>query len=135
MTMTIEYKKISQIIDDLDTVQEKHIDSFDCELLPDIETQCIERNLAIGDLVKKIAAFSNSISEHQTEDGQEGVISLIKRISTLLKQNKTLENKVRIHKDGIEQSLKRLSTGKKIIKLYGSPPSVLNRPRVINYSE
>ena len=139
MTMTIEYKKISQTIEDLAKIQEKQIDSFDCELLPDIKQQCVERNRAIGNLVKKINIFSKRISEQQTGENPEGhengVIILINRISALLEQNRTLENKVRIYKDGIEQSLKRISTGKKTIKLYGSPASVLNRPRVINYSE
>ncbi|WP_300456285.1 hypothetical protein [Desulfobacula sp.] len=133
--MTMEYKHITRVIDNLDHLQARHIDSFDHDLLPDLETQCRERHLAIEQLETDIHILTGKAKLDQTEESNETLVFLMTRISGLLKQNRVLEKKVRTHKDGIENSLKTLATGKKIIHSYGSPAMTANHPRVISHTE
>ena len=134
--MTIEYKLIQNLIEELDRIHQKHIDSFDRELLPDLEQHCKERNEAIERLVTEMNRFVHAIgSLPDAETSDEGVISLMKGISTLLEQNRVLAEKVKSHKDDIERSMKRISSEKKVLHAYGSPSYLSNRPRVISYTQ
>lgn len=134
--MAILLKKITHVIDDLDTIQEGHINSFDQELLPDLEKQCKERNLLVERLAETIGSFTQKVKQLKADEDTEETIMFIKtRISDLLKQNRALEKKVRHHKNGIKKSMKKITAGRKMISSYGSPALSSNIPKVISYTE
>ena len=133
--MNGEYQKIISLADHLEMIQESHIQSFSRELLPDLETQSMERNLAVGRLEKRIRAFLQNPENHPPLEVDDIMIDLKTRVSTLLKQNRTLEKQVRSHRDEMENSMKRLASGRKVFFSYGSPKSSSNMPRVISVTE
>ncbi len=129
------YETITRTLDELDHIHDRHITSFDQELLPDLENQSNERALAIERLQKKINLFIKIAQDQQTRETDEGMKSFINRISVLLKQNRALESKVKSHKAGLERSMKNISTGKKMLSSYGSPSLAFNKPKIISYTE
>jgi uncharacterized coiled-coil protein SlyX len=133
--MDRETHHITRVIDDLDHLQARQIAAFDHDLLPDLEQHCRERRLAMERLEAKINALTEAVQHQQTEETDAGILFLMTRISDLLNQNRILAKKVKVHKDGIERSMKTLAAGKKIIHSYGSPAMTSNQPRVISHTE
>lgn len=129
--MKNNFQDINEIFDKLERIQFGHIDSFDRELMPNLECQTLERKKEL-DLLKESVNQWVGRGTDMDDDTEAAAYYFIERIQTLLKQNETLEKKVRMHKDHLQQSLKTLSRGKQVIGAYGSPSSVSNRPRAIN---
>ena len=129
--MKKNFQGIKETFDKLERIQFVHIDSFDRELMPDLERQTLERKKEL-DLLKETVDQWTSRDTDMNDDTEAAAYYFIERIQTLLKQNETLEKKVRMYKDHLQQSLKNLSRGKQVIGAYGSPSSVSNRPRAIN---
>ncbi len=124
------FQEINETLNRLDEIQTSHIESFDTEIIPDLESQLIERNEEFNKLKKSVNGF---IIDPDFDNTTESIMAVfIERIGTLISQNKVLEAKVRAHRDGLKESMKRLSRGKQVINFYGSPSSVSNRPRAIN---
>ncbi len=118
----------------LEKIQANHIESFNTEILPDLEHQMIERNEAFRILKKDVGKFLKDTGPGKEADTESMMYIFIERINTLITQNKALEKKVIAHRNGLRESMKRMSIGKKIIGSYGSPSSVSNRPRAINFT-
>lgn len=130
--MKKEFQQIRDTLDRLDKIHIRHIESFDADLMPDLQRQLIERKNEFDKLktaVNKIITASGFENEAETES----MISFfIERINTLLGQNKMLKKKVKVHRDGFQESMKNMSRGKQAIGAYRSPSSVSNKPRAIN---
>ncbi|MDA8134460.1 MAG: hypothetical protein M0T82_07540 [Desulfobacteraceae bacterium] len=125
------FQDITETFDRLERILFGHIDSFDRNLMPDLDRQLLERKKEL-DLLKENVGHWVGRDTDMNDDNKAATNYFTERIQTLLKQNKTLEKKVRMHKDHLQQSLKNLSRGKQVIGAYGSPSSVSNRPRAIN---
>jgi hypothetical protein len=139
----MEYKQITQAIDDMDQLHQDHIEAFDHTLLPDLESQSRQRDQALRGLTQKITALINSVtnrslqgSKRRDKEETDACLAVFHaRISNLLHQNRVLAQKVRQHRDGIEKSMKRNVAGKSILRSYGSVDLKLNRPRVMSFTE
>ena len=129
--MKKEFQKIRDTLSRLDKIQTSHIESFDTDLMPDLERQLIERKEEFSKLKRSVSRFITN-AELNSDTDTESIIVFIERINTLLGQNKVLEAKVKAHREGLRESMKKISRGKQVIGSYGSPFSVSNRPRAIN---
>lgn len=125
------FQDIKETFDKLEKIQFGHIDSFDRELMPDLERQTLERKKELDQLKENVDQWTSG-DNGMDDDTEATAYYFIERLQTLLNQNETLEKKVRMHKDHLQQILKNLSRGKQVIGAYGSPSSVSNRPRAIN---
>jgi hypothetical protein len=130
--MKKKFQDIKDAFDKLEKIQLDHIDSFDRELMPDLECQTLERTKEFDLLKESVTQWINRDEPGNDANTESMVHYFIERIHILLNQNEALEKKVRVHKDHLQQSLKNLSRGKQAIGAYGSPSSVTNRPRAIN---
>ncbi len=130
--MLNEFQHINNTLKKLDKMQASHIKSFDTELMPDLELQLIERNEGFNKLKQSVKKFIDDAGLDNNADKESMAAVFIGHISTLISQNKVLEAKVRVHRDGLKASMKKILRGKQVIDSYGSPSSVLNRPRAIN---
>ncbi len=128
--MEKQFQQIKEALSRLDDIQATHIDSFDTDLLPDLEFQLDERNTEFSRLMKMISQFIAKIELDAGEGTDSMVIFLMEGINTLLVQNKILKKRVTAHRDSLQESMKNLSRGKQVIGSYGSPSS--NGPRAIN---
>ncbi|MCM2284563.1 MAG: hypothetical protein NDI81_07265 [Desulfobacula sp.] len=125
------FQDVKEAFDRLERIQTHHIASFDAEPIPDLELQILERKKEL-DLLKENVDQWLGRDTDMNDDTKAAANYFTERIQTLLKQNETLEKKVRVYKDHLQKSLKNLSRGKQVIGAYGSPSSVSNRPRAIN---
>jgi hypothetical protein len=130
--MKKNFQDIKESFDKLEKIHLSHIDSFDRELIPDLECQTLERKKEFDLLKENVTQWINRDEPGNDADTESMVHYFIERIHILLNQNETLGKKARMHKDQLQQSLKNLSRGKQVIGAYGSPSSVSNRPRAIN---
>ena len=131
--MENQFRQIRDTLNQLDTIQMSHIKSFDTTLMPDLEHQLAERTEVFGKLKKQVNRFiAKTGNDDNTTDTESMIIGFTERINTLIAQNKVLEKRVKEHRNGLQESLKKISRGKKAIGSYGSPSSVSNRPRAIN---
>lgn len=130
--MNKDLQQIKDTLNRLDKIQISHIESFDMELMPDLELQLVERKKEFDKLNTVVSRFVKNGGLDNDTETQSMVYFFIECINTLLNQNKMLEKKVRAHRDYLQESMKRLSRGKLVIGSYGSPSSISNRPRAIN---
>lgn len=133
--MAILYQNINRVLDRLDTLHDEHIRSFDESLMPDLETQSLEREEAIASLGATInTLLENTVSPVSDEAG-ENLAAIREKVRRILRLNRILSGRVKEHKQGIENSIRKISTGRKVLRSYGSPSMVLNRPKVISVTE
>ena len=124
----METAHIDHTLDRLESIYEKHILSFDEEILPDLEAQIEERRATLSVLKETMAEFLPDPSA--AEDWAE-VHRLTGRFEKLKHQITLLISKVEVHRNDLEQGMKQMVQGKQAIHAYGSPGSLRNRPRVI----
>ena len=130
--MEKEFKNIKEILNRLQGLQENHLESFDKKALPDLEKQSVERNIEVEKLMKSVSDFVK-ITENKNSENTESMIHILNdRITTLLEQNKALETKVHLFRDGIKNEMKQVATGRKVIQSYQSSTAVSNNPNVIS---
>jgi len=132
LSMEKEFKNIEKILSRLQGLQENHLESFDKKDLPDLEKQSVERNIEVEKLMKSVSDFVK-ITENKNSENTESMIHILNdRITTLLEQNKALETKVHLFRDGIKNEMKQVATGRKVIQSYQSSTAVSNNPNVIS---
>ena len=130
--MEKEFKKIEAILNRLHDLQKDHIESFNAKALPDLEQQSQERQIEVEVLMKSVAGFVKTAENKSNAEAESMVVNLNKRITALLEQNKALETKVNLFKDGIKNEMKQVAKGRKVIQSYQSSAAVLNNPNVIS---
>lgn len=130
--MEKEFRQIRDTLDSLDKIQMDHIESFDTDLMPNLECQLVERKKEFNKLEKNIRQFISNAGLDSNPDTESMILFFIERINKLLDQNKTLEKRVKAHRDTLQETMKKTSRGKQVIGSYGSPSSVSNRPRAIS---
>ena len=135
--MQKDFNKIELIIDRLQRLQLDHIESFNKKGdTPDIEQQSFDREKEFNNLKNRINNFNNRAqveTDAQVKAQIESMLVTIKnKIATLIEQNTTLETKVKEYRDKIKDSMKKISTGKKVIGSYGSSAKITNNPKVIS---
>lgn len=128
------FYQIIGLLDQMEALQDGHIQSFDADLLPDLETQMQERGTGFGDLIRAVDKFNGLAGESPDDDTLEMIRAIDRKIHRLLAQNRTLYQKAKAHRDGIHQSLMALNKGRKVIQAYRPPAYVTNRPRAINFT-
>lgn len=129
--MQKNFQEITQILDRLESIQDEQIRSFDAELLPDLETQGAERKDGFEELQKAIAGFIAHAERETDELRKETLVkALDEKIYQILAQNRKLYQKVKAHRDRLQDSLKGINKGKKVIRAYGSQAG--SRPRAIS---
>ncbi len=130
--MTKNFQDIRETIGRLERIQTRHIESFDAELMPDLESQTLEKKKEFDLLKESVNQWVSTGELGNDGDTEPMVHYFIEQIQILLNQNKMIEKKVRAHKEFLQESLKKLSRGKQVIGSYGSPSTALNRPRAID---
>ncbi|MFO7752543.1 MAG: hypothetical protein R6V41_05435 [Desulfobacteraceae bacterium] len=134
--MEQQYQKVNKAMNSLFEIQDRHMASFSGDTLPDLENQSAERKEAMNHLQDQVNAFISAVEKDTGSEAQSMMQFFNQRITTLLEQNRTIENRVKAVKDSIGKSMKQLSKGRKGLQSYRPPSlSVQNRPRVINFSE
>lgn len=130
--MEKNFQRIRETLNRLGKIQTRHIESFDTEIMPDLERQVIERNTELSRLKKNVGKFITDAGLDHDANIESMISFFTDRIQTLADQNRVLKKKVATHKDRLQESMKKLSRGKQVIGSYGAPASVSNRPRAIH---
>jgi len=130
--MEKEFKNIEDILNRLQGLQKNHLESFDKKVLPDLEKQSVERNIEVEKLMKNVSCFIKTAENKNSENAESMIHTLNDRITTLLEQNKALETKVHLFRDGIKNEMKQVAKGRKVIQSYQSSTAVSNNPNVIS---
>ncbi len=130
--MEKKFTKVEETLNRLDDLHRTHMESFDREVLPDLEKQSAERAVEVDRLMKRVGGLIK-LAQTQTMTSTESMMLTINdRVTILLEQNKALRTKVQASRDGIEDNLKQISKGKKVISSYRSSAAVSNNPRVLS---
>ncbi len=130
--MEKKLKKVEETLNRLDDLHRTHMESFDKEVLPDLEKQSAERAIEVDRLMKRVGGLVK-LAQTQTRATTESMmLSLNDRVTILLEQNKALRTKVKASRGQIENNLKQISKGKKVISSYRSSAAVSNNPRVLS---
>lgn len=131
--MEMAFKQIKTALDRLDELQQSHIDVFSTQILPDLEEQIAQRKTGFSDLEKRLALFLMESETMKTEENIPLLQEVKNRIVLLMNQNKTLKSQVETHKIQLENSIKKITKGKRIMTAYGSSESQRNQSKVINF--
>jgi hypothetical protein len=123
-------KILKDALEKLETIHQDQIDSFGNSLLPDLEAQIEERQNAFSEIKTIISDMALTLD--QVEDPKE-IEELLTGIKFLIKQNSVLKSKAQTHKNDLKERMKQANKGKQAISAYGSPDSVRNRSKVINF--
>jgi septation ring formation regulator EzrA len=129
----MEFSKIKHALNNLDDLQAAHMASFETELMPDIEKQMTERKQGFAELQNAINTVDLDLQTRTQLSGDPQIAEIIEHLQALMHQNKTLTERVQHHKDGLENSMRRIGKGRKVIHAYGAPVSHRNRSKVINF--
>lgn len=130
--MENEFTKVKATITKLHDLQTSHLEAFTKKDLPDLEEQSAERSIEMGKLIKSINGFVKMAENGDGAVTKPMMVSLNKKVMTLLDQNNLLEKKVQNFKTGLKKSMKQVAKGKQVIGSYKSSASVLNHPKVIS---
>ncbi len=126
------YDRLIETMDEIQTIQEAHIQAFDTELLPDMEKHCRERQQTFDRFYMESGVLISHLEAAQDEKIIKTIVEYVNnRISGLLTQNDLLSKKTMEHKSRIQESLNHLSRGKIAMDSYGTPAYIKNRPRAI----
>ncbi|MEA2061002.1 MAG: hypothetical protein U9P10_10935 [Thermodesulfobacteriota bacterium] len=134
------------LIDDLETLHDDQISSFDNELLPNLEAQSEQREKKIdllGQYVTIILGKSTAESQgeqvyakpgiNEPDNAEATLLACKNRINGILEKNRVLKEKVLFQKKMLKLSMKNVSRGKQVIISYrpysgsaGSRATVMN---------
>nr|NJM03598.1 hypothetical protein [Desulfobacula sp.] len=130
--MKRDFHSIKEAFRRLEKIHSRHLGSFDVEAMPDLGRQNLERKKEFDQFKEDMRQWLTINAPGMDTETQSMVQYMIDRIHRLLEQNKIMEKRVRRYKEDLQKKMKALSKGKQAISAYGSPPSILNRPRAIN---
>lgn len=131
--MEILLKQVKKALHNLDELQADHINSFESQVLPDLEKQIIERQAGFYELKKNMALFLQKTATVDVMEDTSMVQDIKEYLRLLMYQNKTLTSLVETHKNELETSMKHIVKGRRTIHAYGgSLVSKSNRPKVIS---
>lgn len=130
--MDEQFYQVKNALKSLTMLQQFHIDAFQTDLMPDLESQSKERAHEFNLLKKNINLFLTHTENITDLKIEPMAVYIAKGITTLLKQNQQLEIKVKKHRDELQSRMKQVSKGKKAIGCYASPITPGNRARVIS---
>ncbi len=126
------YHRVIQIMDEIQILQENHIQSFDTQLLPDMEKHCQERQQSFDRFFMESSVLIAHLETLQDQKMAKEIVEHVNnRIAGLLAQNDILSKKTMEHRTRIQESLNHLSRGKAAMNSYGTPAYIKNRPRAI----
>jgi hypothetical protein len=125
-------KQIEKVLYELDELQANHIESFETQILPDLEKQIMERQAGFEELKKTVTLFSRKTEPVDVMDDEPVIQNVKEHIRLLMNQNKTLKSLIETHKNGLETSMKNIAKGRRTIHAYGSLTSQRN-PKVISF--
>ncbi len=132
MELQQAYDRVIKIMDEIQILQEAHIQSFDTELLPDMEKHCRERQHTFDRFYMESDILISHLGAVNDKNIAKTIVENVnKRISGLLVQNDLLSKKAMEHRSRIQDSLNNLSRGKTAMDSYGTPAYIKNRPRAI----
>lgn len=128
--MNQEFNGITSAVNRLERIQNEHIESFQTQVLPDLEAQTAERKKAFDSLIRSLDMFFT----RSGQDEQTAVLmrSLTERIQGLQNQNRILKEKVETYREDLKARMKHLAKARKGINAYRPPSSFSNRPRAIS---
>lgn len=125
-------RQIEKVLYELDELQANHIESFEAQILPDLEKQMMERQAGFEELKKTVALFSREAEPSDIMEDEPVIQNVKENIRLLMSQNKTLKSLIEKHKNGLEASMKNIAKGRRTIHAYGSMTSQRN-PKVISF--
>lgn len=125
-------RQIEKILYELDELQANHIESFEAQILPDLEKQIMERQAGFDELKKTVTLFSRETEPVDIMEDEPVIQDVKEHIQLLMNQNKTLKSLIETHKNGLETSMKKIAKGRRTIHAYGSLASQRN-PKVISF--
>ncbi len=132
MNIQQAYYRVIQIMDEIHILQENHIQSFDRELLPDMEKHCQERQRFFDRFLMESNVLLSHLETLQDQNMAKEIVEHVNNgISRLLSQNDILSKKTMEHRSRIQASLNQLSRGKTAMDSYGTPAYIKNRPHAI----
>ena len=129
--MNLEFCEVENALNRLENLQDEHIDSFQTQLLPDLESQTAKRREAFDHLACCLEKFFSQLPE-EDEQTVSMIQTFTKQITRLQHQNLILKEKVELHKEDLQARMRQITKGRKAIGSYRPPSSFLNRPRAIS---
>lgn len=130
--MEREFHSVTNAIDVMDRIQARHLESFQAELLPDLERHTLERTEAFERLTSCLTLFFNQIQMSDEAQASPMVETITEQITRLQQQNQMLVEKVETYKADLQARMRGLTKGRQAMKSYGPPSSFSKRPRVIS---
>jgi len=130
--MEENFQIIKEKLNRISELQESHLEAFDKNLMPDLEKQCIERNNEFMVLKKMIDAFISSTGKKGDAASSEIFESFFPQLEILIGQSRELEKKVIFHRNTIQNSIRGVSRGKKVLGSYGASARISKGPRVLS---
>jgi uncharacterized phage infection (PIP) family protein YhgE len=132
--MEKQFQQVKDSLNRLDLLHELHIESFRTDLMPDLESQTDERNHEFARLKKSLNKLLTRAETGNDINIEPMSVYVADQITTLLEQNRRLEQIVKGHRNELKKRMKQVSKGKKAIGFYGSADIAGNKPRIISSS-
>ncbi|WP_022664680.1 hypothetical protein [Desulfospira joergensenii] len=130
--MSQEFHEVENALKRLEKIQAEHIESFQIQLLPDLEAQTAKRREAFDNLICCLEKFFTRTGQDDEEQTASMVLIFKKQLKGLQRQNLTLKEKVEAYREDLRARMKHLAKGRKVIDSYRPPSSFSNRPRAIS---
>lgn len=116
-------QKLNQSIQDYQQMQEKQIQAFETELMPDIETFNFERAFVFADLKNDLDHFLNFL--HDAGQVQSGLFYQNK-IKTIMETDMILKDKISRHKNLLQQHMGNTRNSRTAVKGYAGSVKTQN---------
>lgn len=133
--MGTAFNQLKTTLNKLDELQASHIDLFKTQALPDLEEQITQRKTGFSDLKEKLEPFLLESERLGTQENISQVQEIKTCILSLMNQNRMLKSKVETHKNQLENSMKNMTKGRRVMQAYGSSESQQNQSKVINFKK
>jgi hypothetical protein len=130
--MDLEFENVKHALTRLDRIQAEHIESFQTQLLPDLEYQTALRQEAFDSLTTRLNIFLGQADRYDKEQMTSMVLWVKEQVSGLQHQNLMLKECVEAYKNDLKERMNGLTRGKRALGSYGPSSSFSKRPRVIS---
>lgn len=115
--MEDQIKDLNQSIRKYQLLQEKHISSFDRELMPNLSTLTFERAAAFADLKNNLDQFLNIIHD---ETQLSSALYYQDQLQRIMETDQQLKKKIQSHREDLSRHLRQAKVGKTAIRGYAA---------------
>ncbi|WDP87268.1 MAG: hypothetical protein HUN05_20825 [Desulfobacter sp.] len=109
--MNQEFENITHAMAVLDSIQAEHIESFQTELMPDLEDQMGKRHQAFNQLSDQLNLFFARTEQYDEAQLRSMILTFSKQMNKLQNQNLMLKEKVELYRENLKARMKKMTKG------------------------